>query len=57
VTWAGDLTASEDPLAVAEELAEKGVSRVVVPSFMFLRNTADALAEFGETVVAPLADM
>ena len=57
VTWAGDLTATEDPLAAAEELAEKGVSRVVVPSFMFLRNTADALAEFGETVVAPLADM
>jgi len=29
----------------------------VVPSFMFLRNTAETLAECGETVVAPLAKM
>jgi len=57
VTWSADLAANDDPVAAAEQLAEKGVSRVVVPSFMFLRNTADALAEFGETFVAPLADM
>ena len=57
VTWAGDLTAGEDPLTAAGSLAAKGVSRVVVPSFLFLRNTAEALAEFGETVVAPLAEM
>jgi len=57
VTWAGDLTAGEDPLAEAELLAAKGVGRVVVPSFMFLSDTAEALAEFGETVVAPLADL
>lgn len=57
VTWSADLAGNDDPVAAAEQLAEKGVSRVVVPSFMFLRNTADALAEFGETFVAPLADM
>ena len=57
VTWSADLAANDDPVAAAEQLAEKGVSCVVVPSFMFLRNTADALAEFGETFVAPLADM
>ncbi|MFT6549418.1 MAG: pyridoxal/pyridoxine/pyridoxamine kinase [Acidimicrobiales bacterium] len=57
VTWSADLAANDDPVAAAEQLAEKGVSRVVVPSFMFLRNTANALAEFGETFVAPLADM
>ena len=45
------------PLAAAEALAAKGVSRVVVPSFLFWRDPEASLAEFGERVVAPLADL
>jgi probable F420-dependent oxidoreductase len=55
VTWAGDLTAGEDPVAAAEALAAKGVSRVMVPSFLFWREPESSLAAFGESVVAPLA--
>ena len=57
VTRAGDLTANEDPLAAAEDLAAKGVNRVVVPSYLFWRDTEASLAEFSERVVAPLADL
>jgi len=57
VTWAGDLTAGEDPVAAAAALAAKGVSRVIVPSFLFWRDPESSLAAFGESVVAPLADL
>jgi len=57
VTWAGDLTAGEDPVAAAAALADKGVSRVIVPSFLFWRDPEGSLAAFGESVVAPLADL
>jgi len=57
VTWGGDIPSGEDPVAAAEALAAKGVSRVVVPSFLFWRDTEGSLAEFGERVVAPLADL
>ncbi len=57
VTWAGDLTTGEDPLAAAQALATKGVSRVMVPSFLFWRDPDESLAAFGESVVTPLADL
>jgi len=57
VTWAGDLTAGEDPVAAAGALAAKGVSRVMVPAFLFWRRTAERLAAFGDEVVTPLADL
>jgi len=57
VTWAGDLTAGEDPVAAAGALAAKGVSRVMVPAFLFWRGTAERLAAFGDEVVTPLADL
>ncbi len=57
VTWAGDLTAGEDPVAAAAALAAKGVSRVIVPSFLFWQDPESSLAAFGESVVAPLADL
>ena len=57
VTWAGDLTAGEDPVAAAAALADKGVSRVIVPSFLFWRDPEGSLAACGESVVAPLADL
>ena len=44
-------------MQAAEGLRALGVGRVVVPSFLFLRNTADALAQFTDAVVAPLADL
>jgi len=46
----------DDPVGAVEELAATGVDRVVVPAFAFLRDTADALAGFGERVIAPAAD-
>jgi hypothetical protein len=33
-------------------LADLGVSRVVVPSFLFWENTTDALARYGDEVIA-----
>jgi probable F420-dependent oxidoreductase len=42
-----------DPVGAVEELAAKGVDRVPVPAFLFLDDTADALAGFGERVIAP----
>ena len=41
----------------AETLAAKGVSRVVVPSYLFWRDHETSLAKFGEDVVAPLAGL
>jgi len=43
----------DDPAAAVEELESWDVDRAVVPSFMFRRDTADALAAFGERVIAP----
>lgn len=43
----------EDPGAAVEELESWGVDRTMVPSYMFLRDTADSLAAFGERVIAP----
>ncbi|MDG2427295.1 MAG: LLM class F420-dependent oxidoreductase [Acidimicrobiales bacterium] len=57
VTWAGDLTAGEDPVAAAETLAAKGVNRVMVPSYLFWQDPESSLAAFGESVVAPLAGL
>ena len=44
-----------DPVGAVEELAAKGVDRCVVPAFLYLRDTADALAAFGDKVIAPTA--
>jgi len=44
---------SDDPAAAVEELESWGVNRTIVPSYMFLRDTADSLAAFGEKVIAP----
>ena len=57
VTWAGDLTTGDEPMAAAEALAAKGVGRVLVPSFLFWQNSEEQLAAFGAQVVAPLADL
>lgn len=43
----------EDPQGAVEELAALGVSRIVVPSYVFLKDTASALQDFGGRVIAP----
>lgn len=43
----------DDPVAAVEELAAMGVDRCVVPAFLFLDDTADALAGFAERVIVP----
>ena len=40
-----------------EELAAKGVDRCVVPAFLYLNDTTDALAAFGDKVIAPTASV
>jgi probable F420-dependent oxidoreductase len=46
-----------DPAAGAEQMAELGVSRAMVPAFFFAGpGGLDRLAEFGENVVAPFHD-
>ncbi|MFZ4518309.1 MAG: LLM class F420-dependent oxidoreductase [Microthrixaceae bacterium] len=42
----------DDPVGACEELAAQGVTRVVVPAFLFAKDTADALADFGERVIS-----
>lgn len=55
---AGDAAVfGSDPVAAVEELAAQGVDRIAVPSFLYLQDTADALAAFGERVIAPTADL
>ena len=49
-------TQMADPITGAEQLAELGVSRAMVPAFFFAGpGGLDRLAEFGEKVVAPFA--
>jgi probable F420-dependent oxidoreductase len=45
----------DDPVAAVQGLTAEGVDRVPVPAFLFLDGTADALAGFGERVIAPTA--
>ena len=45
-----------DPVGGAEQLAEMGVSRAMLPAFFFAGpDGMDRLEAFGETVVKPLA--
>ncbi|MCQ3813190.1 MAG: LLM class F420-dependent oxidoreductase [Acidimicrobiia bacterium] len=42
----------DDPQAAVEELASWGANRIVVPSFLFARDTTAALAAWGDRVIA-----
>ena len=55
VTFGNAAVLGSDPVGAVEELAAAGVDRVIVPSFMFLRDTTASMAEFGERVIAPSA--
>ena len=41
-------------LSEAEKLAELGVSRIVVPAFLFYQNTEESLAAYGDSVIKHL---
>jgi alkanesulfonate monooxygenase SsuD/methylene tetrahydromethanopterin reductase-like flavin-dependent oxidoreductase (luciferase family) len=41
----------DDPRGAVQDLAAQGVDRVVIPSFIFLRDTTDAIAEFATKVM------
>jgi len=59
VSWGG-VNLGENVVEQATDLAAKGVGRIIVPSLPFLGSPAqiaEKTAEFGETVVAPLAEM
>ena len=43
----------DDPAAAVQEAESWGVHRLMVPSVFYFRNTAEALAAFGESVIAP----
>lgn len=52
VTFGNAEVLGSDPVGAVEELASAGVSRVIVPSFLYLGNPADDLAGFGERVIS-----
>ncbi|CAN5732326.1 LLM class F420-dependent oxidoreductase [soil metagenome] len=47
----------DDPVGAVQELRVKGVDRVAVPSFLYLKDTAESLGAFGEKVIAPTAEV
>jgi len=57
VNWGDNEIMGSDPIAAAEKLKSQGVTRVIVPSVMFLNNTEEQLAEFGERVVSKISDI
>ena len=57
VNWGDTEIMGSDPIAAAEKLKSQGVTRIIVPSVMFLNNTEEQLAEFGERVVSKISDI
>jgi probable F420-dependent oxidoreductase len=57
VIWGDNEIMGADPVAAAEKLKSEGVTRVIVPSVMFLNNTEEQLAEFGERVISKISDI
>jgi len=52
ITFGAAGVLGDDPIAAVEEMAAAGVDRLIVPSFLYLEDTAAALAAFGDTVIA-----
>jgi probable F420-dependent oxidoreductase len=52
MTCGGNGVFGPGALEEAAKLAELGVERIVVPAFLFWKETADALARFGDEVIA-----
>jgi len=53
LTTGGNGAVGSRALDEVAALAELGVTRVIVPAFLFWENTAEALARYGEAVIAP----
>jgi len=56
-TWSDLEILGDDPVGAAERLREAGIDRLAVPSIMFMRDPVSTLAEFGERVIGPIADI
>ena len=52
MTTGGQGAIGSNALAEVKTLAEMGVHRVIVPAFLFYRDTVSALAAYGEAVIA-----
>lgn len=52
ITAPAPASLASDPAGAVAEAADRGIDRLVVPAFMFWNDTADALAGFGESVIA-----
>ncbi len=52
LTSGGNGAIGDGALAEVKALADMGVSRVILPSFLFFRDTADALERYGEEIIA-----
>ena len=57
VNWGDNEIMGSDPIAAAEKLKSQGVTRIIVPSVMFLNNTEEQLAEFVDRVVSKISDI
>ncbi|MFA9564747.1 MAG: hypothetical protein ACERLM_08595, partial [Acidimicrobiales bacterium] len=51
ITTGSAAVLGDDPKGAVEELAAQGADRVIVPAFLFMRDTADTLAEFAAKVI------
>ena len=57
VIWGGEGVMDASAVDRAAELAAKGVTRLIVPAFLFWGDPEESLARFGEEVVSPLAEV
>ncbi len=55
ITSGGNGVVGPDSLGEIEALAALGVDRVVVPAFLFYRDTEEALARFGDEVISQVS--
>lgn len=56
-TTGGNGAVGERALEEVAQLAQLGVARVILPSFMFFKDTENALARYGDEVIAPSASI
>ena len=57
IVWGGEETIDRSTVDKAASLAAKGVTRLVVPGYLFWNDPEDSLERFGEEVVTPLAEL
>lgn len=52
ITGPASMAMATDPVGAVEEAEALGIARLIVPAFLFWNDTTNALATFGETVIA-----